>query len=193
MGKIRVACDLDGVIWDMVKRWLEYYKYIAHEEVKPEDIKTYQIAEYVKHPEVLPYILEMENFWNYVELYDGAYDAIERMQNNPEIDLVIATATDYKVARKKFDRLFKLLPMLDKNQLVIGNRKDLLNVDFMIDDWECNLRNVDHESKMIPILITRSYNASFPERQYGIYRAKDLQSAVNAIEKYVETKKFEIK
>ena len=185
MERIRVAVDLDGCIWDLVTPWLTAYNKITNESVKPEDIKTYDIMQYVKWPEMLPCVLEMDEFWETVCLYDGVYEAIDKLNKHPMIDLVIATATNYKVARAKFDRLFTLLPMLNEKQLIIANRKDLLAVDFLVDDWECNLRDVEHVKYTTPILITQPYNETFPDTLYGIKRAKNLVSAADAIEKYV--------
>lgn len=192
MEKIRVAVDLDGVLFDLVNPWLAAYNEITNESVKPEDIKTYQIAEYVKRPEILAYILETDGFWETVCLYDGVYEAIDKLQKHPMIDLVIATATSYKIGPAKFHRLFELLPMLDEKQLIIASRKDLIAADFLVDDWECNLRDVEHVKYTTPILITQPYNESFPDSIYGIKRAKNFVSAADAIEKYVTAYMFNL-
>lgn len=192
MENIRVAVDLDMTLWNLVEPWLAAYNEITNESVTLSDIKSYQIADYVQHPEILPYILETDGFWETVCLYDGVYEAVEKMKQNPKIDLIIATATNYKVAPAKFHRLFELLPMLDEKQLVIAARKDLLAVDFLIDDWESNLRDVEHVKYTTPILITQPYNEAFPDTLYGIKRAKNFVSAAAAIEKYVTAHMFNL-
>ena len=191
MKIFRVAVDLDNTVWNLVDPWLQAYFKLTHERIKPEDIKTYSLKEYVTYPEILPEILELPDFWNHVELYDGVYEAIEHLCENPAIDLVIATATSYRVGRAKFDRLFELLPMLDESQLIVTSRKDLLDVDFLVDDWEENLRHTVHDSHTQPILITQPYNEALPESIYRIKRARSLVDAVDAIEKYVNANMFD--
>lgn len=177
-----IAVDMDGVLYDLLTPWLSEYNEIFNDDLSPEQVKTYELSQYTKcDRESLCYILEREDFWDSIVLYDGVYESIERLCKNKNIDLVIATATSYKTAVPKFQKLFQLLPMLNEKNLVITSRKELLDVDILIDDWENNLKKLAVSKNKMPILITQNYNKDFPNAEYGIIRCENLLEAVNLI------------
>lgn len=188
MRKFTVAIDLDGVIWDLVTPWITRYNEITNEGINVKDIKKYNIAEYVKHEGILHYILENESFWDKVDLYPGAATAIRLLKECPDIDLVISSATCYKIAGYKIKRLMQLLPDIKSDDLVLTSRKDLLDVDFMIDDYEDNLKHMVATDKGVPILINQHYNKSFPNTTYGILRKESLLEAAQTIINFINSK-----
>ena len=183
MRKYIVAVDIDGVVWDLLTPWLARYCKISGDHITPDDVKSYDIESYIEggHNELLHYVLEMEDFWDTVCLFDGVYEAVSKLNNNPKVDLVFVTATDYRVALKKFNRFFELLPMVSTNQLMIAPRKELIDVHYLIDDWECNLKHMAKSKRGMPVLITQPYNKSFPNNMYGITRTCSLCEAVDII------------
>lgn len=76
-----------------------------------------------------------------------------------------------------------MLPELDESQLIVTQHKQLLDLDILIDDYECNLVGI--LTKGIPILISQPYNIAFPETQYGIIRKKNLTEALQTIYNYI--------
>lgn len=188
MRKFVIAIDLDGVIWDLVTPWLAKYNSITNENVKVEDIKTYNISEYIEHEGILHYILETESFWDSVNLYPGVAEAIRLLKECPDIDLVICSATCYKIAGHKIRRLMQLLPDIDSDDLVLTSRKDLLDAHFMIDDYEDNLKHMAVTGKGVPILINQPYNKYFPNKTYGILRKGSLLEAAQTIINFINSK-----
>lgn len=188
MRKFIIAIDLDGVIWDLVTPWIAKYNSITNEDIKVEDIKTYNIAEYIEHEGILHYILETESFWDKVDLYPGVEEAIRLLKECPEIDFVISSATCYKIASHKIRCLMQLLPDIGANDLVLTSRKDLLDVHFMIDDYEDNLKHMAATGKGVPILIDQPYNRSFPNSTYGILRKGSLLEAAQTIINFINSK-----
>lgn len=185
--KKTIAIDADGVLYDLLTPWVKAYNDIFDDDLDPNNITSYDISKFTKcDKDSLMYILEREDFWDSIKLYDGVYEAIERLTQKEDIDLVIATATGYKTAIPKFEKIFSLLPMLKKEQLIITARKDLLDVDILVDDWEQNLKKMAFWVNKIPILITQPYNRSFPNYEYGILRFDNLAKAVDYILNYVE-------
>ncbi|MEY8366550.1 hypothetical protein AALA22_13005 [Anaerovoracaceae bacterium 41-7] len=189
MRRYTVAIDLDGVIWDLVTPWLAKYNEITGEHVDISDIKSYKIGDYVEHEGILNYILEVNNFWNEVKLYDDALTAIEKLKSCPELDLVICTSTSYKIAQQKISKLLELVPILDEKDIVLTSRKELLDVHFMIDDYENNLKRMANGNKGVAILIDRPYNKSFPNSTYGILRKGSLLETADSIIDYIEGQK----
>ena len=178
----RVAIDMDGVLYDLLTPWLKEYNEIFSDDLSPEQITTYDLSHYIKcDKESLNYILERPDFWEKIELYDGVYEAIDRLTNDPEIDLLFVTATSYKTAAAKFQRILELLPMIKKENIIITGRKYLINADIFVDDWEENLKKMENLVNKNMFLITQNYNRSFPATQYGITRCNSLAEAVDLI------------
>ncbi|MGF6375001.1 5'(3')-deoxyribonucleotidase [Clostridiales Family XIII bacterium PM5-7] len=183
----KVAIDLDNTIWNLTTPWIEHYNKVSGDSLKEEDIKTYNIADYIegRHEELLYYILEMPSFWECVDLYEDSEEAVNRLLDNPKVDLVIATATATENALHKINRLLELLPNLDSRQIVLIHRKDMLDVDFIIDDYHKNLVHLENKKTCKGILIDHLYNRDFNNSQYGIERCDSLSSAVDKIEKLI--------
>ena len=184
MKKWKVGIDIDGVIWDLVTPWLAQYSDIIDEQIGLTDITEYDITKFVKSPETLWYILEMSCFWDNVNLYDGVRDAIKELIEDDRFEIYIVTKTSYKVAAAKFARLFKLIPELNEENIVVASNKGILDLDFLIDDYERNLLGI--LDKGVPILISQPYNEFFPEVQYGIIRKNNLPEAVDMIVNYID-------
>lgn len=192
MQSYTVAIDLDGVMWDLITPWLEQYNRFTNENVTIDQIKSYHISEYVNHEEILYYILESASFWENIKPYEGARDAIQMLKEQSEIDLVIATNTCYKIASAKINHMLELFPEIQPDEVILTKRKDLLNVDFLIDDYENNLRQtlVRHR---IPVLIDQPYNRHFANNTYGIIRKSNLLEAAQMIVHYLEHNDMENK
>lgn len=179
MCKYKVGIDLDEVIWGLLEPWLDYYNQATNENIRVEDIKSYNLKPYVHWPETLYYILEdRDDLWEKVCLFDGVEESIGKLLSDKQIDLQIVTATSSRTANAKINRLFKLIPALKDEHITMTIRKDLLALDFMVDDYEENLKS---DTIGFPILITKEYNKNFNEKDYGILRKNSLEDAVNAI------------
>lgn len=187
--KYKVGIDLDEVLWQLVGPWVERYNKIANENLQVENIDHYYFQDMIKSPETLHYILEMSDFWDQVELYEpeATMAALNKLLNDDRFEVYIVSATSTKVATAKFRRLFELLPMLKDENIILTSNKAMVTVDFMIDDYEENLKGVVR-SGGIPILINRVYNRAFPAEQYGIVRKDSFAEATETIIRYVDLK-----
>ena len=189
MKVYKVGIDLDEVLWQLVGPWVERYNKIANENLQVENIDHYYFQDMIKSPETLHYILEMSDFWDQVELYEpeATTAALNKILNDDRFEVYVVSATSTKVATAKFRRLFELLPMLKDENIILANNKAMVAVDFMIDDYEENLKGVIR-SGGIPILINRVYNQAFPAEQYGIVRKDSFAEAAKMIIRYVDSK-----
>lgn len=187
--KYKVGIDLDEVLWQFVGPWVERYNKIANENLQVENIDHYYFQDMIKSPETLHYILEMSDFWDQVELYEpeATTAALNKLLNDDRFEVYIVSATSTKVTTAKFRRLFELLPMLKDENIILTSNKAMVDVDFMIDDYEENLKGVVR-SGGIPILINRVYNRTFPAEQYGIVRKDSFAEAAETIMRYVDLK-----
>lgn len=171
--RLDIIIDLDGVIWDLLTPWLEYYNRLTNENIKIEDIKTYEIKEYVKYPELLPKILEMDDFWDNVNLYDGVYDSLNDLINL-DVKFKIVTSTYYKIAPMKFKRLFELLPMLRTDDIIISYNKSVIKSWFVVDDY---YKNFSNDLNTTNIMIRQPYNKS---------KEDECDFAYNSLKRFID-------
>jgi 5'(3')-deoxyribonucleotidase len=65
--KLKVGIDIDDTCWDLMSHWLDAYNKITNEQVKPKDIHSWEIDEYVLDPKWLWYVLKQPEFWHTIK------------------------------------------------------------------------------------------------------------------------------
>lgn len=175
MYKKRIALDLDGVIWDLVKPWVSEYNKKYNDNIQTEDIKEYILSNTLikATPEELSAILLENGFWDKVLPFSNSYEYLEKLNN--EFELYIATKTDYKLYEIKVKRLLELFPFIKQDQIICIYNKTILDVDWLVDDYEDNLLG----GKFNKIILDAAYNRNIPYLNW--YRAKDLKDVYNII------------
>ena len=175
MYRQKIALDLDGVIWDLVKPWVAEYNKKYNDNIQVEDIGEYILSNTLKKatPEELSAILLEPNFWDKVLPFSNSYEYLEKL--NTEFEVYIATKTDYKLYEIKVERLLQLFPFLKQDQIICTYNKRILDVDWLVDDYEDNLLG----GKFNKIILDASYNRNIPYLNW--YRAKDLKDVYNII------------
>ena len=150
MYKQKIALDLDGVIWDLVKPWVAEYNKKYNDNIQVEDIGEYILSNTLKKatPEELSAILLEPNFWDKVLPFSNSYEYLEKL--NTEFEVYIATKTDYKLYEIKVERLLQLFPFLKQDQIICTYNKRILDVDWLVDDYEAlNLRRIQMKRKWL--------------------------------------------
>ena len=170
---IKVAIDLDGVIWDLVRPWVIYYNLLYKDNVSYEDIIEYDLSKSMTKAsyDEIKNILSNKTFWNNVFPFDNAKEYLYKI--NKEFDLYIATATSHEIATVKIKRFLKLFSFISSNQIICIHNKSLLSVDWLVDDCIDNL--IDGNFKKI--VLDAPYNRNCND----FIRAKDLKEVYNII------------
>lgn len=177
MRKLKVAVDLDGVIWDLVTPWVEWYNKRYGDNLCYDDITNYDMKLFftkcgkdeVYEPLSNPY------FWNCVNPYKTSEEALKLLNDNYE--LYIATSTSFLTPKEKLSRFLNLFPFIDHDQIIMIHNKKLLNVDYLIDDYIYNLKDGYYNS----IVIDTPYN-----KDYEGIRANNLLDAYYHIKEVEE-------
>lgn len=169
--KRKLAVDIDNTIWDLVTPWLNYYNRRHNDDVKYEDVTEYSFFDIIKNitREEMLGLLNENEFWSEVKPYPSSYKYLKKL--NDEFELYIATSTSYRTPREKFDKLFTFFDFLTEDQLITISKKQLLNVDIMIDDCVDCLINGNYTR----ILIDTPYNRDVADNT--LIRVKDLKDA----------------
>ena len=176
---IKVALDLDGVIWDLVNPWIAIYNQRYNDVVKYSDILEYDLTKSCTKASKndLMNILREKRFWNNVFPFSYSYSYLEQLNNT--FELYIATATNHETAEEKLNRFLTLFPFIKHEQIICIYNKKLLNVDWLVDDCEANLVSGNFNK----IILDAPYNRKCTE---NFIRAKDLKDVYNILIDYYE-------
>ncbi len=163
----RIAIDQDYVLAKLTDKWVRTYNAIFGDNLKVEDIQTWNIADYVKE-EAKPYmknILNIHKFYRDLGVVDNAPEVITWLHEQGA-ELFIATDPFTRMSFKsKYDWLRENIPCIPPENYIFTGNKSILNTDYLIDD---GLHN--HETfKGTSIL----YDAPYNRENHDYYRARN--------------------
>ena len=173
--KRKLAVDIDNTLWDLITPWLDYYNRRYCDNVKYEDIVNYDFFNIIKNitRDEMLHLLSEHEFWDNVYPYPESATYLRKL--NDEFELYIATSTSYKTPRIKFDKLFTFFNFLEEDQLIVTSKKQLLNVDILIDDCIDCLKGGSYTK----LLIDAPYNRDMVDDT--IIRVNNLKDAYNVL------------
>ena len=153
---MRIICDMDEVIVDMMNPLLKRYNEKYSSDITIEDITQWELPQDMKD------IYQQEYFFHNLGAIEGALDGVEQLIAWGH-DVIIATnhSGDGFIAGEKVEWIEIFLPKLQKN-MMIGARKDLLQGDVIIDD---NADYLINSPCPIKICMDRPWNRELQERQ----------------------------
>ena len=125
---MRIICDMDEVIVDMMNPLLKRYNERFGSDITIEDITQWEL------PQDMKCIYKQEYFFFQLPPIVGATEGVRQLMEWGH-DIIIATnhSADGFIAGEKADWINEFLPELEGN-MMIGARKDLLQGDVIIDD-----------------------------------------------------------
>ena len=165
--KMKIGIDQDWVLAKLTKKWLEYYNAIFDDVLKAEDLKSWAIKEYVK-PEAKEFILkilDIPGFYRDLEVTKDSQRVLRKLQEQGH-ELFIVTDPFTKMSmQSKHEWLQENFPFIKKENYVFTSRKDLLDLDVLIDDGVHNCESF----KGMPLLFDTPYNTE----QEGFFKVKN--------------------
>ncbi|MFS8640664.1 MAG: hypothetical protein LOD90_07605 [Symbiobacteriaceae bacterium] len=176
MARPILLFDLDGVCCNLMKKWLAVYNRDYHDNLRPEDITSWDWETFVK-PECgkrIYHYLNRPGFFADLEPIEGCVESLGRLAAICE--LVVVTASPRQAAGDKIAWVRRHLPMVPKGNIVITHRKDLVRGDFMFDDAPKNLRN--HPA--IRILMDYPYNRHFHDC-YRVHSWAEAEQLIHSL------------
>ena len=183
---IRVGIDLDDVLFDTVPAWLKRHNEITGDNVEPEDVKSWDIAQYLNKGsrDSFFYILQQSDFWQTVEPVKDAIAYMWKLcTEHDNIEVYVVTSTHYSTTDKKMRHLYKLFPFLDDmHSVIITGDKYTIDLDILVDD---NPENLCMSKKgVVKVLFDRPHNEWCDVEGIGalrVYNWKQLYGYITAL------------
>lgn len=139
-ARYRIAFDIDDVLWDLNKCWLnEYNLYNTHgDNFSKEQVKSWNIEKCLnpQNPNLFWAILSNKGTWSSIDkyIYTNTKEVLQALQADPHIDLYIVTATHTDNLANELPAFFRNFPFINWKQLIICQDKSMLDMDLWVDD-----------------------------------------------------------
>lgn len=181
---LKVGIDLDDVCNNLVEVWLSRYNSDYNDNVKIEDIKTWDIGDYTKAgKDFYKYLGDGETFKN-LSIKDGAAETIEKLCKQHEVYIVTANASyNTGVCDDKVNFIKKFMPFFPIKNIIFINNKSLLDLDVLIDDGLHNFEGFKGKK----VVFDRPWNQDYSKPIKYDWRVVDWDISVLSIIHLIET------
>jgi 5'-nucleotidase len=136
-----IAIDQDQVLADLMTSWLELYNKDYEDNLKSEDIRGWNISEYVKKEcgtKIFSYLDDYGLFRN-LSVVENSQSVVKELSKHYRV-FVTTSATSYTNALvAKVEWLREHFDFIPRENIVLCGNKSIINADIMIDDGIHNL------------------------------------------------------
>lgn len=171
-----IGCDIDNCIYNTAEAVLSVYDEDTGQHLELSDITSYDMSEFIlpQYKKDFYMIFEDRQVWDRVELLPNCFDSIKRLHESGH-KIYFVTSSSVKTIPIKYELLKRDFPFLDiRDRLIVTQRKQMIKLDVLIDDYQDNLINADYHG----ILFNYPWNRDFNEDGLPIYRSdgwEDIQ------------------
>lgn len=169
--------DLDGILANLIKKWLAVYNRDYHDNLTPDDITTWEWQDLVKPAcgTRIYHYLSRPGFFADLEPIEGAAEALEQLAEH--FELCVVTASPKNALKEKTLWVERHLPMVPRRNVILTYRKDLTRGHVIIDDATHNLVNF----KGVRIIFDYPYNRGFE----AAYRVQGWPEATELLNQFL--------
>ena len=164
-----IGVDLDDVLWDLMSTWISRYNDMVDDNLTVEDIKSWDVAQYIKRGTegILNYIPQQNDFWEDVEPIPDSKECLQQLIKDGYL-IYVVTASSHTNLKEKMSRFYSLFPFIEEERVVIIHRKQMMDLDMLIDDKPGNLEDANY----LKVLFDRPHNRSIDENKISAVRLK---------------------
>lgn len=168
-----VLVDMDGVLADVYRLFLDYHFRETGEKIDEKDI--YGKLEYEAFPLFEKHV-HLKGFFQHAPLMEDSQRALEVL-NNKYNTIILSSATEFPLSlTEKQLWLLQNFPFISWRQVIFCGDKSYVKGDIMIDDHNKNLKNFDGTK----ILFTQPHNIFIEDSDY--FRANSWQQVLDILE-----------
>jgi len=174
--KLIVACDVDDVLMPCISKAAVEVESRLGIHISYEECKEYNFTNF---PQVIRDcffdVMAEPEFYQDQMPYDGAVNFINALLDAGH-EVVIASAVPPLMMGIRSEVMLHMFPRLNPHNIMLGARKDLLHVDFLIDDA---MHNIEKSPAKYPVIMARPWN----QHAKGYLRANSYEEILELVEK----------
>jgi 5'(3')-deoxyribonucleotidase len=184
----RIAIDMDGVQVDLIASVLRYINTVFYPEKNftHEDITEFDFAKSLGIPSehAIEYFSTSQAFGPREKPIGGAVEGMKTLSEHPAVDLYIATSpwyTNKDCHNNKRDWIRKYMPWFDQRHVVFCSKKQVLNVDAIVDDKYDTVVNCLDAGIEHGILFDQPWNRKYKVSGKGFVRVRGWDELITHI------------
>lgn len=141
MDKMTIAVDMDDVLGRFVERLLEEYNIAYNDNLRKEQILSWDIHRYATKADVILFwdLLERQDFFRYIEPYEYARNVLDKLRKLGH-EVICVTSSNAKFCYEK-EKWLKIHMGFKSDEIIYCKKKHLIYADYLIDDYIGNLQN----------------------------------------------------
>lgn len=165
-----IAVDMDGVLADLNKKWIDTYNAIYGDDLKENEVTTWDMDDHVYEAAQghVRNILRIKGFYADLEVIEDSINILQKIAETNTV-IIVTSPTAMESYQDKMDWMTKHFPFVDPKNIVFTGNKSLIRADYLIDDGIHNLEVFEG----IPIIFDTSYNRE-DNRFFRVYNWADL-------------------
>ncbi|WP_162418729.1 5' nucleotidase, NT5C type [Cyclobacterium roseum] len=164
-----IAVDMDGVLADVYRQFLEMHFQDTGEKISPEAIRG------LKEAEAFPLLkkhVHSPGFFENAPLIPGAQDSLKKISAHYKL-FIVSAATEFPLSLYEKHRwLNKHFPFIHWRQMVFCGSKEIIKTDIMIDD---HFKNLDHFSGETYLFSQPHNETTSPGKHVRVSSWKELE------------------
>ena len=184
MRKLQIGIDMDGVLCNLLVKWLEKYNADFHDDLKPEDITLWNwhpLTKDKKGEKIYTFLDDPELFLN-LPVIEGSQEVLRKYHK--DIDFWIVTACfnpENMLPKWKWLRMH--FPFLDSKKFMFVRDKGGFAGDLLVDDKPENIDRLNGRG----ILFTAPHN----KHRGGYMRADNWYELDKIFDRLLYWRRFE--
>lgn len=131
--------DLDNTVADLYGTWLGVYNEEYAQDIKIEDITTWDIHEHIPHGGQIYKYLEQPGFYRTLKPIPGAISAVEAIMDAVNVIICTAAHAEIGVASDKMWWLRYHMPFISVKDIIFAYHKDMVRANALVDDGPHNI------------------------------------------------------
>ncbi len=135
--KMRILCDLDGIVTDLLHKWLNAYNkdYPYFKQLTKYDVTEYIYNKISPIGRSMDHYIEQPGFFIDLPSLPGAISTLARLHKDGHEIYIVTSHSKYPgSAAEKIWWVNRNLPFIDSNHIVITKDKHVVRGDILIDD-----------------------------------------------------------
>lgn len=169
-----IAVDIDNTLNTLCKAVLSVYNEDSGDNLRPSDIRTYYIDNFVKpqYKDNFKYYFVDKRTWKRIKLVDNCQKYVAKMFNDGHT-VIFLTSTEPENLKKKANWLQRNFPYIDirKSLFSCPKKQYMSGIDLLIDDCGGNLIGAKYKG----IILDYPWNQDFVTDDEQFFRARNWE------------------
>lgn len=146
-----IAIDQDQVLADLLSGWLDKYNQLYNDDLKPDDIKSWRLSDYVKDNcgNYVYKLLEDYDLFRNLPVIEHSQYVVERLNYRHDVYITTSATSIKGSLAAKVEWINEHFPFIPDSNIVLCGDKSIIHADIMIDDGIHNLRKFKGERKLL--------------------------------------------